>query len=69
MQTLGVPYEEGYDQKAVDDYMVQAQTIVDELKVSGIEIEPTKEMVAMIAYLHKLGKDISAPADTCFSKR
>ncbi|MBN1985085.1 MAG: cytochrome-c oxidase, cbb3-type subunit I, partial [Prolixibacteraceae bacterium] len=64
MQTLGVPYEEGYDQKAVDDYMHQAQTIVDDLKASGIEIEPTRQMVAMIAYMHKLGKDIAAPVDT-----
>ncbi|MEN8202448.1 MAG: cytochrome-c oxidase, cbb3-type subunit I [Bacteroidota bacterium] len=58
MQTLGVPYEEGYDQEAVDDLMIQAQAIVDDLKNSGIEIEPTKQMVAMIAYLHKVGRDI-----------
>jgi cytochrome c oxidase cbb3-type subunit I/II len=61
MQTLGVPYEEGYDQKAVDDYMAQAQIIVDDLKASGIDIEPTRQMVAMIAYMHKLGKDIAPP--------
>ncbi|WP_158864159.1 cytochrome-c oxidase, cbb3-type subunit I [Maribellus comscasis] len=63
MQTLGVPYEEGYDQKAIDDYMIQAKIIVDDLKASGIEIEPTKQMVAMIAYMHKLGKDISVPVE------
>jgi cytochrome c oxidase cbb3-type subunit I/II len=63
MQTLGVPYEEGYDQKAAVDYMTQAKLIVDDLKTSGIEIEPTKQMVAMIAYMHKLGKDISVPAE------
>jgi cytochrome c oxidase cbb3-type subunit I/II len=59
MQTLGVPYPEGYDQIAVDDLKKQGQLIADELKASGIEIAPTKEMVAMIAYLHKLGRDIS----------
>jgi len=58
MQTLGVPYAEGYDKEAVGDLMIQAQTIVDDLKNSGIDIEPTKQMVAMIAYLHKLGRDI-----------
>ena len=58
MQTLGVPYPEGYDQRAVEDLMLQAQTIAEDLKASGIEIAPTKEMIAMIAYLHKLGKDI-----------
>lgn len=58
MQTLGVPYPEGYDQKAVEDLMLQAQTIAEDLKASGIEIAPTKQMIAMIAYMHKLGKDI-----------
>ena len=61
MQTLGVPYAEGYDEIAVADLMKQAQTIVDDLKSSNIEIEPTKQMVAMIAYMHKLGKDIAPP--------
>ncbi len=58
MQTLGVPYPEGFDEQAVDDLLWQANQIVAELKLSGIEIEPTKEMVAMIAYMHKLGRDI-----------
>jgi cytochrome c oxidase cbb3-type subunit I/II len=58
MQTLGVPYPEGFDKIAVDDLMKQAQLVVADLKASNIIIEPTKQMVAMIAYLHKLGKDI-----------
>ena len=61
MQTLDVPYEEGYDQKAVEDFMTQARGISDELKASGIEIEPQKQMIALIAYLHKLGRDITVP--------
>jgi cytochrome c oxidase cbb3-type subunit I/II len=59
MQTLGVPYPEGYDQKAVSDLKAQAQIIADELKASGIDIKPNKEIIAVIAYLHKLGRDIS----------
>ena len=59
MQMLGVPYPEGYDEKAVDDYMKEAAIIVANLKESGVDIEPTKEMIAMIAYLHKMGRDIS----------
>lgn len=59
MQSLGVPYPEGYKEKAIDDYMDQANKVVEDLKASGIEIEATKEVVALIAYLHKLGKDIS----------
>jgi len=63
MQTLRVPYPEGYDEIAVDDLMRQAEEIVADLLNSGIEIEPTKEMVAIIAYMHKLGRDID-PAST-----
>jgi len=32
---------------------------VAELKASGVEVTADKEIVAMIAYLHKLGRDIS----------
>lgn len=59
MQTLGVPYEEGYDQVAADDYKKQADKIVAELKESGVDVAYDKEVVAVIAYLHKLGRDIS----------
>ena len=59
MRMVGVPYPEGYDQKAIADYKAQAQKIVDELKVSGVVVEPDKEIIAVIAYLHKLGRDIS----------
>jgi cytochrome c oxidase cbb3-type subunit I/II len=63
MQTLGVPYEKGYDLKATEDYLKQAGKIVGELKASGVTVEPTSEIVAMIAYLHKLGYDISPAAN------
>ena len=59
MQMVGVPYANGYDQKAVANYRSQAQIIVDELKASGVDIAADKEIVAMIAYLHKMGRDIS----------
>ena len=58
MQTLGVPYAEGYDQIAVDDLMLQAQGISDNLKKDGIEVLPNTEIVALIAYLQRLGTDI-----------
>jgi cytochrome c oxidase cbb3-type subunit I/II len=63
MIKLGVPYEETYDKMAVDDYMKQAQLIVNDLKASGIDADPESEMIAMIAYLHKLGKDIAPVID------
>jgi cytochrome c oxidase cbb3-type subunit I/II len=59
MQYLGVPYEEDYDKIAVDDLKNQAKMISGGLKTSGIEIEPDKEIIALIAYLQRLGTDIS----------
>ncbi len=65
MQFLGVPYPAGYDTKAIDDYMKQAEGIVADLKASGInDVNPKSQMVAMIAYMHKLGRDISGGAIT-----
>jgi cytochrome c oxidase cbb3-type subunit I/II len=64
MQTLGVPYPQGYDQKAVADLEEQAKQISEEMKASGIEVKPNKEIIAVIAYLHKLGRDISPAGNT-----
>ncbi|MFQ5583122.1 MAG: cytochrome-c oxidase, cbb3-type subunit I [Calditrichia bacterium] len=60
MQTLGVPYPEGYDQKANEDLKAQAQQIVENLKASNIDADPNKEIIALIAYLQRLGTDIKA---------
>jgi cytochrome c oxidase cbb3-type subunit I/II len=59
MQSLGVPYEEGYDKKANADLVSQAQQIASGLKSAGIEVDPDKEIIALIAYLQRLGTDIS----------
>jgi cytochrome c oxidase cbb3-type subunit I/II len=59
MRMLGVPYPEGYENQAKDDLIKQAKEIAAELKASGIDIAADKEMIAVIAYLHKLGRDIS----------
>lgn len=58
MQTLGVPYPDGFDQVAVDSLKAQATKIADNLKASGIETTPNKEVIAVIAYLQRLGTDI-----------
>lgn len=58
MRKLGVPYPEGYEQMAQKDLDKQAASIADELKKNGIKCDPNKEVIAMIAYLQKLGKDI-----------
>jgi len=59
MQTLGVPYPEGYDEKAVADLQKQAHKIAEGLRESDIDVEDQKEIIAMIAYLQKLGTDIA----------
>lgn len=58
MRTLGVPYEEGYEDMALSDLQLQAQEIADDLLESGILVEPDREIVALIAYLQRLGTDI-----------
>jgi len=62
MQTLGVPYPEGYADIANDDLMKQATEIADGLRKNGIDVAPTKEVIAMIAYMQRLGTDIYKPA-------
>ena len=58
MQKLGVPYPEGYAELANDDLSAQAQKIADGLKSAGIEVRSDKEIIALIAYLQRLGTDI-----------
>ncbi|WP_373522584.1 cytochrome-c oxidase, cbb3-type subunit I [Aquiflexum sp.] len=58
LQKLGVPYPEGYDQQANADLSFQADQIVANLKASGVEVLPDSEIVALIAYLQRLGTDI-----------
>lgn len=60
MRTLGVPYEEGYDQKANDDLRKQADAIAANLAKDNIKVSSDKEIIAIIAYLQRLGTDIKA---------
>ncbi len=62
MRTLGVPYQEGFENEANNDLRKQAAGIADNLKAGGIEIEPEKEIIAVIAYLQRLGTDIKPKA-------
>ncbi len=59
MQKLGVPYPEGYDQIANEDLMIQADMIAESLRKDGIETASNMEIIALIAYLQRLGKDIN----------
>ncbi|SFF46292.1 cytochrome-c oxidase, cbb3-type subunit I [Thermoflexibacter ruber] len=58
MRTLGVPYPLGYEQQALADLKAQSEQIVKNLKEAGIEAKPEQEIIALIAYLQRLGTDI-----------
>ncbi len=58
MRTLGVPYAEGYEYEANKDVVAQQNEIVERLAVDEITALPNSEMVAIIAYLQRLGTDI-----------
>ncbi len=60
MQKLGVPYPKSYEQIANQDLEKQAKKIQASLKKNGIECSEKKEIIAMIAYLQRLGTDIKA---------
>jgi len=59
MQTLGVPYEKGFDVLANADLMKQANGIAANLAKDSVNVPANREIIAMIAYLQRLGTDIS----------
>ena len=60
LRTLGTPYPEGYEDRVFSDAEKQAKQIAARLKADGIEMAELekKEIIAMIAYLQRLGTDI-----------
>ena len=60
MQQLGVPYPEGYDQQALEDLKNQSDKIAAGLAIDKINVESDREIIALIAYLQRLGTDIKA---------
>jgi cytochrome c oxidase cbb3-type subunit I/II len=64
MQELGVPYEKGFEKVANQDLMKQATGISDNLKKDKINVKPDKEVIAIIAYLQRLGTDIHKSKQT-----
>jgi cytochrome c oxidase cbb3-type subunit I/II len=58
MRSLGVNYAAGYESIANQDLMKQANEIAKGLQKEGYAVEPDDEIIALIAYLQKLGADI-----------
>jgi cytochrome c oxidase cbb3-type subunit I/II len=60
-KTLGAPYSDEEIEKAVANLESQAKKITDELVAQGVEYDEgleRKEIIALIAYLQRLGTDI-----------
>ena len=60
LRKIGVPYEAGFEQKAEADAKAQADRVVKNLSIGSIKAEPDREIIALIAYLQRLGTDIKA---------
>ncbi|MBL0106550.1 MAG: cytochrome-c oxidase, cbb3-type subunit I [Ignavibacteria bacterium] len=58
MRTLGVPYADGFEKSANEELMKQANEITQDLAKNDIRVESNKEIIALIAYLQRLGTDI-----------
>ena len=69
LRAVGVPYAENYDEIAVRDAKAQADRIANQLiengfdNVDGIAVTSDKQIIALIAYLQRLGVDISGTND------
>jgi len=65
LRKVGVPYPAGYENgPAQKDLTAQAEKIVASLKTGAVTTDPDKEIVALIAYLQRLGTDIKAAPAT-----
>lgn len=68
MITLGVPYPKGYEKTAIIDLDKQAKQISNSLLSDSIQISPKKEVIALIAYIQRLGTDITKNTTPTFNK-
>lgn len=56
MRTLGVPYAAQSPAAIFDEVTAQSKGIAANLKSSGIQVDADREIIALIAYLQKVGK-------------
>jgi cytochrome c oxidase cbb3-type subunit I/II len=66
LRRIGVPYPAGFENgPAQKDLAAQADKVVANLKLGSVKADADKEIIALIAYLQRLGTDIkSAPVTT-----
>lgn len=58
MKTLGVPYDDYAVNHAESDLAEQAEGITENLAKENIKVKSDREIIALIAYLQRLGTDI-----------
>jgi cytochrome c oxidase cbb3-type subunit I/II len=58
MRKLGVPYTDAQIASAEADQRAQAELVVNDLKGQGVEVNWDSEVVALIGYLQRLGRDV-----------
>jgi cytochrome c oxidase cbb3-type subunit I/II len=65
-----VPYPQWAAEDITAQVQTQAKTISDDLRTSQAYVAPDREIVALIAYLQKLGKfEKVAPAQAAFNTK
>src|SRR6185369_12376855 len=64
LRKVGVTYPAGYESRAEIDLKAQAAKVAANLQSGMIKAEPDKEIIALIAYLQRLGTDIKTAAPT-----
>ncbi len=69
MQTLGVPYPAGYDKIANTDLMRQADSIAANLKKDKIMTPSNVEIIALIAYMQRIGTDIKSSHKSAIAEK
>jgi cytochrome c oxidase cbb3-type subunit I/II len=57
LRRLGVPYPAGYEHQARTEMQAQATQVAERLKTAGMNTPADREVVALIAYLQRLGTD------------
>ncbi len=69
LTSVGVPYSPRYPEYAIEDMKAQAERITQGLRengfgtIEGIEVTSDKQIIALIAYLQRLGTDINGDGD------
>jgi cytochrome c oxidase cbb3-type subunit I/II len=62
LRSAGVPYPPDYEKTANRQLEAQAKQVVTNLRLGMVQAKPDREIIALIAYLQRLGTDIkSAP--------